>query len=353
MNLLGSKSTLSIDFGADEIKVVEGKFSKKGVVISNSLSIPVPKDLYIDGEIQDMDQFSYLLRNGLLQHKISQGDAYGVLNSSKVIMREITMPKVGENQIESILKYQLEDYLPINPEAYVVNHITLGSIMDEGIEMLNILLVGVPRIIVESHLNLFKNANLKPSVLDYSGNVINKLIYVGENINNFYDNQSTIACIDLGYDSTGLTITHQGAIKVSRIIEVGTKNMLKDLQLRLDGISEEDILNKIYDIEDINKDFFPNSEKEILVQGIRSYFNDMLDRIEMIFRYYKTREIGNDIGLILLHGGMSNIKGIDKFFNNYYDKPCVKLSSLSKVKFNGDLSKYANAIGGLIRLGEV
>ena len=73
----------------------------------------------------------------------------------------------------------------------------------------------------------------------------------------------------------------------------------------------------------------------------------------MIFRYYRTREIGNDINLVLLHGGLSNIKGIDKLFTESFNIPCVKLDSISKVKFNGNLSKYANAIGGLIRLDGV
>ncbi len=39
--------------------------------------------------------------------------------------------------------------------------------------------------------------------------------------------------------------------------------------------------------------------------------------------------------------------------SNYLNRTCVKLNSLDKVKFNGDLSKYANAIGALIRVNGV
>lgn len=55
MSFLSSKNTISIDFGTDSIKVVEGKYSKKGIVISKNFAVPVPRDLYINGEIQDMD----------------------------------------------------------------------------------------------------------------------------------------------------------------------------------------------------------------------------------------------------------------------------------------------------------
>lgn len=268
-------------------------------------------------------------------------------------MRDISMPKVEEKQIESILSYQLSDYLPVDPEDYVVKFINLGTKIEDDNERLSILLIGVPRIIVESHLNLFKNVGLKPAVLDYAANAINKLINFGESINNFYDNKETIACIELGYESTSLTLTQEGVIKVSRVNELGAKNILVELQNRFNGLSEQDLITKISEIEDISEEFNPISDEYNLAEGIKSSLGGILDSIEMIFRYFKTREIGNDICLIILHGGMLNINGIEKLFSNYYDYPCVKIDSLSKVKFNGDLSKYANAIGGLIRLSEV
>ena len=60
--------------------------------------------------------------------------------------------------------------------------------------------------------------------------------------------------------------------------------------------------------------------------------------------------MGNDIDVILLLGGMSNIDGIDKMFTNFFETPTLRLDSLEGVKFSGDLFRYANAIGGLIRL---
>lgn len=322
MNLINIKNTLSMDFNADEIRVVEGKFTKKGIIVSKSLSIPLPDGLYIDGEIQDMNQLVYILKKELSDNKISQGNVYGVVNSTNIIMREIAIPKVDDNQVEAILSYQLAEYLPVNPEEYVVKHMPIGTISVDGIEKLNILLIGIPKDIVESHLNLFKNINLKPQVLDFAGNSINKLVYFNDCINGQYI-EKAIACIDLENDSVGLTITQEGIIKVSRVIKV--------------------------EIDAIN----PDSQDYKLVSGLKTNINELLYNIDMVFRYFKTREVGNDIDLILLHGGMSDIEGIEQLFTKYFDKPCIRLNDLSKVKFGGDLAKYANAIGALIRIGEV
>ena len=86
---------------------------------------------------------------------------------------------------------------------------------------------------------------------------------------------------------------------------------------------------------------------------IKTFYKDILYQVEMIFRYYRTREIGKEINLIVIHGTMSDLNGTEEIFSNHFDRPCIILKSLNKVKFNGDLSKYAMAIGGLIRAGEV
>ena len=343
MDLFSSGKNLSIDFGANEIKVVEGKYSKKGVVINKSFAIKVPQGIYKDGEILDMDALGYAFKSGLSEHKISSGNANVVINSSKVIMREISMPSVSDDYIDSILSYQLQDYIPIHPEDYVVNYIKLGTIYEDNVEKINLLLIGVPRNIVETHLNLLKLVNLKPMVMDYQGNAISKLIYTSDSINNFYSNQETIASVDIGYDSTSLTITENGVIKVPRVIEGGAGELIKSLSSQL-NLDEDEVFHMVYELEDLNGD----SE---LAQTARSVLQDIMERVEMIFRYYKTREIGNDINLILLSGGLSNVGGIEKLFSEFFDISTVKLSSLNRVKFNGDLPKYANAIGGLIRVG--
>lgn len=349
LDFFSSGKTLSIDFGANEIKVVEGKYSKKGVVVNKSFAVKVPQGLYLDGEILDMDGLAYALKTGLTQNKVSGGDVHAVVNSSKVIMREISMPLVSDEHIESILSYQLEDYIPIHSEDYVVKYIKLGTIYEDNVEKVNLLLIGVPRTIVETHLNLLKNVNLKPAVMDYQGNAISKLIRTNDSINNFYSNKDTIASVDIGYDSTSLTIIEDGVIKVSRSIEGGANELIKSLRSEL-GLAEEKIFDMVFNISDISEEVCSINEDSKLCETTRNVLQNIIDRVEMIFRYYKTREIGNDINLILLSGGLSKIVGIEKLFTDFFDKPSVKMNSLNKIKFNGDLPKYANAIGGLIRV---
>ena len=353
MGILGSNKILSLDFGSDKIKCVEGKYSNKGIVVDKCFSIELPKGLYVDGEITDMDQMTYLLKTGLSDNKVGQLETHGVFNSSTVVMREVSLPMVNEAEIQSIINYQLEDYIPINPEDYVVKYISLGSRMEEGIEKLSVMLIGIPRNLIQSHLTLLKNVNLKPAVMDYHGNAIAKLIANGGQINDAYSNGATIACIDIGAKSTSLSIIEEGVIRVARELETGSEYFLEEIGKKLPELKEADLAELLDKIEDINIKSTGTDDLTIASETLRDKMYEMFDKIEMIFRYYKTREVSNEINLILLYGGFSNVKGLVKLCRDFFDIEAVRLKTLKRVKLNGELSQYANAIGGLIRYSEV
>lgn len=349
MKLFDHKRHISMDLGAREIKIVEGKATKKNIFINNKINIELPKDIYFDGMILNIDQLSYYLRTALKENKITSNLVTLVINSSNIITREIVLPKVSDEEIESILKYQIEDYIPIEPEDYLFQHTHLGSVFEDGVEKLNLLLIAIPKTMVESHLNLIHNIGLKPYILDFQGNALNKLFYYNDALNGANSTKDhTIASIDMGYSNTKVNITLNGSLKVSRVINVGAAQWIKDIQMRMD-MDEEEILNQIKDIE-INED---DTEHSAMIQSLSNILGQILEGIDMVFKYYNTRDMGNKIDFILLQGGFSKINGLEDRYKDFFNMNTIKLHSLDKIKGNEDMGVYSNAIGGLIRLDEV
>lgn len=329
LSVFNTKKTISVEFCSDEVRVVEGKYNKKNIVVNKCFTIPVPEGVYGDGVIKDMDDFLHLLQNEFSLRNISHCDVYGVINSSNIIIREIRLPKVDVEQIVSILNYQLDEYFPVNSENYVVQFIPLDVVNEEGVEKLNVMLIGVPKYIIESHLNLLRNLGLKPVVLDYAGNAISKLIGFSDSINGIYDNDITIACVDLEQESTALNITDKGMMSMSRVVNVEINPSVNE------GYSE-------------SSDYSDDQDAAVAI-ALKSDLTAILNGIDMVFRYYSSRQAHKDIELVLIYGNYSNISGIEDLMSSYLDKPCVRLNVLDKVKFYGDIAKYANAIGALIR----
>ena len=342
MGLFNKKTTISMEFCSDRVKVVVGRYQKKNITIDKCFSIPIPEDLYEDGIIKDTNKYLYELERGLSENKVSRGDVYGVINSSNIIIREISIPKVGANQIGAILNYQLDEYLPVDPQAYVVQYLPLDTVEENGVEKQNLMLIGVPKSIIEPHFNLLQNLGLKPLVLDYAGNAITKLIRFNDSINGVYDKNITIACVDLEHESTTLNIIEKGMMSISRVVKEEIRPIVyEDAALTSDEAS--------WPVEGNE----PFEQDNSAVSGLKRNLGVILDGIDIVFRYYSSRETENDIDLILLHGYYSNIDGIENLIGNFFEIPCVKLNVLDKVKFYGDLADYANAIGGLIRVSGV
>ena len=347
------KRTLSIDFGSKEIKVLEGKYARDNIRILKSITIQVEPHFYLDGEILDKDILSTIIKEELKENNISTSTVYGIINSSKIITREIIIPKVSQNEIKSVVNYQVEDYLPVNIEDYVVQYLNLGNIIEGEIERIKILLFAIPKDMVLSHLNLLRDCGLKPEILDYQGNAISKLLSFNGKVNEDYNTRDlSIASVDIGYSNSKLTIVKNGKTEVTRVIDTGGKVLYDNIMSFFD-YSIEEIEEKLMDIEDLNHYQDEFSDKSRFSNIVRTTLNDICEKLEIVFRYYNTRETGNMVNYILLQGGYSYINGADNVFSAYFNIPSMQLSTLDKIKWDGDLSRYVNAIGGLIRIDEV
>ncbi len=352
MNFSRNGKKLCLDFNSETIRCVVGRNTKKGIVVEKNFELEMPTGLYSDGEINDMDQLSYLLTTGLQMYGVGQLDTYAVINSSKIIMREVTFPRVSREEIEGIINYQIEEYIPINPEDYVVKYLNIGSKVEDGAEKLLLMLIGIPRSTILSHLTLLKDSNLKPEILDYQGNAIGKLIASGGVINKNYPSQNTIACLEVGKESTALTIISDGIIRITRVIEEGLAEVYESVSDK-SSISVDDAKRYIAESADLSIKGVEDPTENSVNEAFKESLYALLDKIEMIFRYYKTREVSNEINLILIHGELSKLNGVEKLFRDFFDLDAVVLRNLENIQIDKDLNVYANAIGGLIRHSEV
>lgn len=350
-NLIPQK-ILSIDLGSYEIKVVEGKRTNKGIVIDKYFSFLTPEGAYENGYIVDKELLYYILKEELKRNKVTSDIGYISIKSSAIITREVILPAVGDDEIEGILKFQLNEYLPVDSKDYVVQHRAIGKIEEEGVAKLNVLLIAIPKEIVETHFQLIKDLELKPTVLDFQSNGITKLLKYNSLVNSKYNTEEiTIATIDLGFHNTNVTILRDGFLQVARTVEYGGDDLDKNI-LNFFEYTKNQVEGKKRNIDNINRIEDEYTEENRFVNIVKTSIKGIMGKADTIFRYYYSREKGNDIQMIMLYGGLSNINGIDNLFSNYYNIPTVKIEKLDKIFLSEDLNKYINCIGSLIRIEE-
>lgn len=349
-----NKKVISINFGSNQIKVIEGQHNKDKTTVTKAHTINLPSGIYDDGKIVDDVRLSSLIKEFIKEYDFNKDlQANVVVDSSTIITREINMPMVEDEEVASVLQYQLSDFLPINPEDYVVNHLNMGTIMTEDGERLRILIIAMPIGLVLSHLSLMQDSNLNPEILDFQGNAMAKLLSSSNLINDKYRVEGkTIASIDIGKNTTSVGIIKEGQMEVTRAIELGAEDVHKTISESFD-ITVKEAEERVMAIKDINVFNVDNEEDNRLLELTRRSIEAIMGSIQSVIRYHTSRNTENKVDLILLQGGYSKLNGICEIFSKNMDIETARLESLDNVKFDGDLSIFANAIGGLIRRDEV
>lgn len=351
--LFGAKDILSLDLTSGDISAVLGKHNKKGVVVTDCLRLELPDGVYQDGQILEIDEFSRILSEFLSDNDIDQVETNTVINSTSIFMREAIFPKVSHQELEAIIGYQLHEFIPINPEDYVVKFLELGTVIDAGLEKTAVLLIGVPNSLVRSHLTLLSRVGLKPAVLDYEGNAIAKLVTNGGTVNQVVRKGDNVAAVNLGQKHTNLSIIENGVLRVSRYIDKGMDSVLLHLQEKFPDEDLEETRRRLFSLNSISAPLDPDSSDVEFARITREGLMEILERIGFVFRYHQTRENATELDQIFIYGTGSEIAGIDKVFKEVFERDSYILRSMENVKCDEDINLYANAIGGLIRLEEV
>jgi type IV pilus assembly protein PilM len=353
-----NSKVLSLDIGSKNTKIILGSQSKKNVIIEKAITIPTPVGCYNDGNILDVTKFKIKILDVLQAENIKCRNIIITSKGTSVITRDIEIPVGKKEDMDSIIKFQMERYLPILFDDYIVQYKILEEFEEEHVKKAKVTVVVYPKIMAKGYYNLIKELKGNAVALDISSNSINKLFIEGIKVNDEnYSLEETVAVIDLGYDFINVNIITGGNVQFTRIITYGGSNIDINIAKQL-SISEEEAEKQKMECCNLEIDFLSSIESSMVNDIAKAQVRNWTQEIEKLLNYYKSTEQGNKIDKIYICGGSSNLKGIEMFIKDALYLPVTKIQSLSNVNFSKtnvskldvELSKYLNSIGAIIRL---
>ena len=363
-----NSKVLSLDIGSKDTKIVLGSQNKKHVLIEKAITMTTPVGCYNDGNILDITKFKNEILDMLETENIKCKSFIITSKSTLIITRDIDTPVAKREDMDSIIKFQMEKYLPINFDDYVIQYKVLKEFEDVGVKTAKVTVVVYPKNMVEGYYNLIKELKSNAVALDISSNSINKLFLKDIKVNDEnFSLQDTVAVIDLGYDFINVNIITEGNVQFTRIITSGGALIDIDIAKQL-SISEEEAEKRKIECCNLEVDTLDDIQSSTVNDIAKAQVRNWIHEMERLFNYYKSKEQGNKIDKIYIYGGSSNLKGIEMFLKDELNLPVTKIQSLSNVSYSKinaskidifkvdsskvevELSKYLNAIGAIIRL---
>lgn len=358
-----NSKVLSLDIGSQNTKIVLGTQSNKNVIIDKTITMNTPVGCYNDGNILDITKFKSEILDALQAENIKCRNIIITSKSTSVITRDIEIPVAKKEEMDSIIKFQMERYLPIMFEDYIMQYKVLEEFEDEGVKKAKVTVVVYPKVMAEGYYNLVKELKGNAVALDISSNSINKLFTHDIKVNDEnYSLEETVAVIDLGYDFINVNIISKGNVQFTRIITYGGSHIDIEIAKQL-FISEEEAESKRLEDCNLETDSLSDMQNSLVSDIAKEHIRNWTQEIERMVNYYKNKDKGNKVDKVYIYGGISNLKGIEKFIKDALNLPVIKIHSLSNVKFSKineskidpfkldlELSQYLNAIGAIIRL---
>ena len=328
--------------------MAEGVFKKGKLNVTRTLVMDLPAGVYEDGHILDKGAIERAIDPFLRLNGIKTEEIIAVVNSSDILTRDISIPSVSEEEIEGILKFKIRDYIPIDPDEYIVQWINEGVFMEGGNEKIKLFIIAMPKVIARQHFDLLMDLDLKPRVMDFQSNAIRKLIAFNEKtLGDPIAKGKTVASLDIGFFSSKLTILKEERIEISRNMALGVKDIVENIDYNL-SLDRNEVLNYLLNLNSIEGEALDSDENLEITRALTNFLSRLFENLEMVFRYYNSQEQNNEVDLIILQGSIVKIDQLKERFENYLNIKTVSIESLSGI-VDKDLHLYSNAIGSLIR----
>jgi type IV pilus assembly protein PilM len=319
---------VGIDIGSHSIKVAEVEDSKQGMVLKNFGMIEIPHEAIMDGSIKEMEVVSLALKNLLKNLRINNKNSATSISGYSVIVKKITLPRKGEEDLEKTIQNEAEQYIPFDINDVNLDFQILPSAMKEEEDeeeekegLMDILLVAAKKDIVDEYISLFQLSELNPIVLDIDAFALQNAFEISN-----AEQSGCHALVHIGAQQLTINVVREGVSVFTRDSSYGGAQITSEIQRKFD-ISYEEAEKMKLGATPIGLD-----QRPILEDIFSSTVARWSQEIKRALDFVATTFIGIKVDEILLSGGSSLIPGFSKYLSMETDLHVSKVNPFANLE---------------------
>lgn len=288
--------SVGLDIGSKTIKIVEldkegDSFKLKASGIVGYTGTPI-EHLKEEKEMQALGLAITKLHK---EANVSTKDVILALPEPQVFTRTIKFPLLTDQEVDSAIKWEAEQYIPIPVKEAIIQHQILERREDTSPPEILVLLVAAPRVLVERYVKVVQLAKLNPVSVE------TELVAMARAL---APPDQTVLIIDFGARSTDIAIAKNGQLAFSRSIPTAGDAFTRALVQSL-GVEAQQA-------EQYKRTYgFSQTQLEGKIKGaLDPVFRVIVDEIKKAIHFYQTEEKGEVPTSAILSGGTAGIPEI-------------------------------------------
>jgi len=331
-NLKPSTDAVGIDIGTHSIKLahLKGDSLLKLAIAEISRETPLSS---IPAEERDK-LISTVLKKVLDENQVGTKKAIVSVSGDAVVVRYIILPKMTEKELEATIKFEAEPYISFPIDQAILDFQILGDNDEEETKRMDVLLVAGKKDMIDRQIEILKNVSMRPSLIDVDAFALENLYDYNAGQES---NSGSVVLLNIGARFTNINIIENGVSRFTRDVSIAGNNFSKALQrdLRLDYLKAEDLKKTKGAILTEEDENLATDKEEIQVSDIlKPVFHELIGEIRRSLDYYQAQSSERSLKRIILSGGSSNLKGIEKVIAQETKLPVEKINTFANIKPN-------------------
>lgn len=291
-----------LDIDTNAVRVVQLSRTGTGWSLSHYGYTPVDSKIAGGDSPEAKRRLGEAIMTAVGQAGIKTSNVAIGLPSNKTFSTIIDVPKVSEQELKAMMKYQIDQYIPMSLDEAEVDWALLGDSLHAQ-NQYEILLTSTAKSYAEERLELVENLGF--NVIAEEPNAIAMVRSLSAT-----DSQDARLIINMGENSTDLAIVYNGAPRLIRMIPTGLSSLVRSAVQNL-SVQEDQARQFI-----LKFGLAPDKLDGQVLRAIDSTLDNFSSELVKSIKFFQTRYPSVAVSGILLSGFGSAIPQLDGYVMN-------------------------------------
>jgi len=320
-----ARLTIGLDIGTSAVRAAEIDTTKSTPALMTYGQVGLPPGSLVDGEIRDVTSVSLAIQKLWKNGQFSGNSVIVGIAGLRAITREIDLPYVPDDEVDSAVRFQSEEVIPFPPDQTILSSQVLADyINDEGAKMRRVLVAAAHVDFVNGVIEAVEQAGLTVEGVDLISSALVRAIG-GLSLPEGAAPDQPEAIVSIGAGLTVVVVHQGGRPQFVRTIGSGGNAITAAISASLDV--------PIVDAEALKSRFGVDRSTQIQAAQ-RVAQPSMLELVEEIrnsIQYFASLPNRLPVARILVTGGGSQLDGLLPMIEAQAGIPVTTASPLDRV----------------------